>query len=131
MKKAFKYFSMVVMITFITLSSSMAFGSETIELKMAHFMSPMHIQHQQSFVPFAQEVERLTGGKVKIKIFPGGALGGAPELADSVKNGIADIAFIVPSYTTGRFPRTSVFDLPFIFNNATQATSFVKEKEER
>jgi TRAP-type C4-dicarboxylate transport system substrate-binding protein len=105
----------------------MAAGAETIELKMAHFMSPLHVQHQQSFAPFAQEVEKLTGGKVKIKIFPGGALGGAPELADSVKTGIADIAFIVPSYTTGRFPRTSAFDLPFIFDNAVQAAEILYE----
>ena len=131
MKKVFKYFSVVMIVTFITISASMAIGAETIELKMAHFMSPMHIQHQQSFVPFAQEVEKLTGGKVKIKIFPGGALGGAPELADSVKNGIADIAFIVPSYNTGRFPRTSAFDLPFIFNNATQAAEVLYEVYEK
>jgi TRAP-type transport system periplasmic protein len=121
MKKNIKRFSMLLVYTFITLTTSMAMSAETIELKMAHFMSPMHIQHQQSFVPFAEAVEKLTGGKVKIKIFPGGALGGAPELADSVKTGIADIAFIVPSYTTGRFPRTSAFDLPFNFNNAVQA----------
>lgn len=121
MEKNIKRFSMLLVFAFITLAASMARSAETIELKMAHFMSPMHVQHQQSFVPFAEAVEKLTGGKVKIKIFPGGALGGAPELADSVKTGIADIAFIVPSYTTGRFPRTSAFDLPFMFDNALQA----------
>ncbi len=121
MGKYFKRLSVMLVGAFITLAATMAISAETIELKMAHFMSPMHIQHKQSFVPFAEEVEKLTGGKVKIKIFPGGALGGAAELADAVKTGIADIAFIVPSYTTGRFPRTSAFDLPFIFNSAVQA----------
>lgn len=121
MAKCCKYFIMTVTGAFVALTAAQALRAETIELKMAHFMSPLHIQHQQSFVPFTQEVEKLTGGRVKIRIFPGGALGGAPELADSVKTGIADIAFIVPSYTTGRFPRTSVFDLPFIFDNAIQA----------
>lgn len=121
MGKNIRCFSILLMCTLITLTASVAASAESIELKMAHFMSPMHIQHQQSFVPFAEAVEKLTGGKVKIKIFPGGALGGAPELADSVRTGIADIAFIVPSYTTGRFPRTSAFDLPFMFDNAAQA----------
>jgi TRAP-type C4-dicarboxylate transport system, periplasmic component len=127
MKYFFKYFSFILTGIFLSLAAVMTAGAETIELKMAHFMSPLHVQHQQSFVPFAQEVEKLTGGKVKIKIFPGGALGGAPELADSVKTGIADIAFIVPSYTTGRFPRTSAFDLPFIFDNAVQAAEILYE----
>jgi TRAP-type C4-dicarboxylate transport system substrate-binding protein len=127
MKYFFKYFSFILTGIFLTLSAVMAAGAETIELKMAHFMSPLHVQHQQSFAPFAQEVEKLTGGKVKIKIFPGGALGGAPELADSVKTGITDIAFIVPSYTTGRFLRTSAFDLPFIFDNAVQAAEILYE----
>ena len=121
MGKIFNCFRVFLISAFITLPATMVVSAETIELKMAHFMSPMHVQHQQSFVPFAQEVEKLTDGKVKIKIFPGGALGGAPELADAVKTGIADIAFIVPSYTTGRFPRTSAFDLPFIFKSAVQA----------
>lgn len=96
--------------------------AETIELKMAHFMSPMHIQHQQSFLPFARKVEELTGGKVKIKVYPGGTLGDATQLADSARTGIADIAFFVPSYMTGRFPRTSALDLPFLFDNAEHAT---------
>ena len=96
--------------------------AETIELKMAHFMSPLHIQHQHSFLPFAKKVEELTGGKVKIKVFPGGTLGEAAQLAESVRTGIADIAFVVPSYTTGRFPRTSLLDLPFLFDSAVHTT---------
>ena len=96
--------------------------AETIELKMAHFMSPLHIQHQQSFLPFAKKVEELTAGRVKIKVYAGGTLGDAAQLADSVRTGVADIAFVVPSYTTGRFPRTSVLDLPFLFDNAEHTT---------
>lgn len=127
MKYLFKFFIFILPGSFAILSATIGVKAETIELKMAHFMSPMHVQHQQSFVPFVQEVEKITGGKMKIKIFPGGALGGAPELADAVKTGITDIAFIVPSYTTGRFRRTSAFDLPFIFHNAVQATEIIYE----
>ncbi|MBW2171333.1 MAG: TRAP transporter substrate-binding protein [Deltaproteobacteria bacterium] len=108
-----------------------AVKAETIELKMAHFMPPMHIQHQKSFVPFAQNVEKLSNGKVKIKIYSGGALGGPKQLADAVKTGITDIAFIIPSYTTGRFPRTSVFDLPFLFDNAVHATNGIYDMYDR
>ncbi|RLB32479.1 MAG: hypothetical protein DRH11_11530 [Deltaproteobacteria bacterium] len=98
---------------------------ETIQLKMAHFMSPMHIQHRKSFVPFSKKVEELTGGRVKIKIYPGGALGGPKQLPDAVISGITDIAFIIPSYTTGRFPHMSVMDLPFMVHSALHATQVI------
>lgn len=98
---------------------------ETIELKFAHFMSPKHIQHKKSFDPFCKKVAELTGGKVKIKIYPGGALGKPKQLPDAAKTGITDIAFIIPSYTTARFQRTSVFDLPFFFDSAVHATKMI------
>ncbi|MBW1913295.1 MAG: hypothetical protein JRI43_09165, partial [Deltaproteobacteria bacterium] len=72
---------------------------QTIELKFAHFMSPKHIQHRMSFDPFCKKVEELTGGKVKIKIYPGGALGKPTQLPDAARDGITDIAFIIPCYT--------------------------------
>jgi TRAP-type C4-dicarboxylate transport system substrate-binding protein len=96
--------------------------AQTIELKLAHFMSPMHIQHQKSFAPFSEKVAELSKGQVTVKIYSGGALGGPKQLADAAKAGITDIAFVIPSYTTGRFPLTSAFDLPFIFDSAVHAT---------
>jgi len=122
----------------ITISFILNFGfvmeeskAQIIELKMAHFMSPIHIQHQKSFVPFAENVDKLTGGRVKIKIFPGGALGAPTQLPDAVKTGITDIAFIIPSYTTARFPRISVLDLPFICDDAVHATKIIYDLKDK
>jgi TRAP-type C4-dicarboxylate transport system substrate-binding protein len=124
MKKAALSFlpALLIIFVFLMVSGESQAGAETIELKMAHFMSPMHIQHQQSFVPFAKQVEKLTQGRVKIRIYPAGSLGDPTQLPDAVRTGVADIAFIVPSYSTGRFPRSSVFDLPFLFDDAVHAT---------
>ena len=126
MKKLFLFLSMVAYVV----GSIFAAGAgeayaQAIELKLAHFMSPMHVQHVKSFEPFAKKVEELTGGKVTVKIFPGGALGGPTQLPDAVKAGITDIAFIIPSYTTGRFVRLSSMDLPFLFNSAVHATKTI------
>ena len=92
-------------------------GAETIELKLAHFMAPVHVQQVKNFEPFAQNVARLSKGAVTVKIYPGGTLGGPKQLYDACVNGITDIAFVIPSYVTGRFPRTSVFDLPNLFDD--------------
>jgi len=97
-------------------------AADSVELKFAHFMPPVHVQHTKSFVPFADKVGQLSGGQVTVKVFPGGTLGGPKQLLDAVKAGITDIAFIIPAYLTGRFPRTSVFDLPFLCDTGVQAT---------
>jgi TRAP-type transport system periplasmic protein len=110
------------MVNMFLLQEYPALAAEVIELKLAHFMPPMHVQHQKSYVPFAQNVEKLSEGRVRIKIYTSSTLGGPLQLPDAVKTGITDIAFIFPSVTAGRFPRTSAFDLPFLFGSAVQAT---------
>ncbi len=93
-----------------------------IELKLAHFMSPMHVLHRKAFVPFAERVAKLTNGKVRIKIYPGGTLGNPKTMVDAIRTGITDIGFVLPEYVPGRFKRSSVFELPFIFHSATHMT---------
>lgn len=105
--------------------------SETIELKLAHFMPTMHVQHRMAFEPFAQKVAELTDGKVTVKIFPGGTLGNPKTMVDSITNGITDIGFVIPAYVRGRFQRSSVFDLPFLFNDAVQQTEVMYELFEK
>jgi TRAP-type transport system periplasmic protein len=126
MRKLFIWGTVVAtVIAVAALSNTGSVKAETIELKLAHFMSPNHIQHVESFVPFSQKVEQLTNGRVKIKIYPGGALGGPKQLADAAQKGITDIAFVIPAYVTGRFPRYSVLDLPFMADSAEHATKII------
>lgn len=84
-----------------------------VELKMSHFMPTKHAQHRV-MEAWAHEMEEATGGKMKITIFPGGALGKPPHQYDNAVKGITDIAFGLHSYTAGRFPLTSVMELPFL-----------------
>ncbi len=93
-------------------------AENVIVLKLAHFMPTLHVQHREAFVPFAEAVAEKTQGRVRIDIFPGGALGNPKNMVDVVATGIADIGFVLPSYVPGRFPRSSVFELPFIFDSA-------------
>ncbi len=126
MKKTVLFGALIVFVPMLFLGvGPVPVKAETIELKFAHFMSPKHIQHQKSFDPFTKKVAELTKGQVKIKIYPGGALGKPKQLPDAVKTGITDIAFIIPSYTTARFPRISALDLPFLCDSATQTTEVI------
>lgn len=81
------------------------------------FSSPFPVQQVitgKLIKPWIEEIEKASGGKVKIKLFPAGALGKAPEQFDLAEKGIADMSYHLADYTPGRFPLTSVFSLPFM-----------------
>jgi TRAP-type C4-dicarboxylate transport system substrate-binding protein len=86
-----------------------------VTFRLHHFLPPKSNVHTKLLDPWAKKVGELSGGKAAIQIFPAMQLGGKPpELYDQAKDGVADIVWTLPGYTAGRFPRTEVFELPFI-----------------
>jgi TRAP-type C4-dicarboxylate transport system substrate-binding protein len=74
--------------------------------------------------PWAARVEELSGGQVDIEIFPAMTLGGRPpELISQARDGVVDLVWTVNGYTPGLFPRTEVFELPFVYVNDPVATN--------
>lgn len=71
---------------------------------------------------WAKEVEKRTGGKVKVKTFPGGTLLGAKNMLEGVTAGTADIGNFAMSYQPGRFPVAEAVDLYHGFTSATVAS---------
>jgi C4-dicarboxylate-binding protein DctP len=72
---------------------------------------------------WADNVERDSGGRIKIDRYPSMQLGGSPpELMDQAIDGVADIVWTVVGYTPGRYPSTEVFELPFMMTNARAAS---------
>jgi TRAP-type C4-dicarboxylate transport system substrate-binding protein len=67
------------------------------------------------FVPWAEEVEKASGGRVKIIQYAGGALFGAADAYDGVLAGICDIAQLAPEEYPGRFPLSGIHGLPFMY----------------
>jgi TRAP-type C4-dicarboxylate transport system substrate-binding protein len=83
---------------------------------------------EQTFVtvmkPFAEAVNKEAAGLVEIELFPNGALGRAPpQQAQMVLDGVADIAWVIASYTPGRFQENEVFELPGLFRDLKEATT--------
>ena len=71
---------------------------------------------------WAKEVETRTGGKVKVKTFPGGTLLNAKNMVEGVTSGIADIGNFAMSYQPGRFPVAESVDLYHGFTSASVAS---------
>ncbi|HNS48311.1 MAG TPA: TRAP transporter substrate-binding protein [bacterium] len=74
---------------------------------------------------WAKEIEKRTGGRVKITIYPGGTLTPSDKCYDGVEKGISDLGMSAFAYTRGRFPLTEVIDLPLGYKSGLQATRLI------
>jgi TRAP-type mannitol/chloroaromatic compound transport system substrate-binding protein len=58
---------------------------------------------------FAERMAQLSGGRFKIQTFPGGALGNALRVPETVKNGVAECGHTWMGYDWGKDPTTVLF----------------------
>ncbi|MEQ8346863.1 MAG: TRAP transporter substrate-binding protein [Sneathiellaceae bacterium] len=100
-----------------------AAADEPLELKFAVFTPEKEITYQTIMKPWADKVMADTGGKVQIKMFPGGTLGrdGSKQLK-MLQDGVADIAFIIPAYNPGLFPDNEITELPNLIQDASEGS---------
>jgi TRAP-type transport system periplasmic protein len=89
-----------------------------VTLRLHQFLPPQATVPKQIIKPWAERVEAAAGGKLEIQHFDSMQLGGTPpQLMDQAIDGVADIVMTVVGYTPGRFPRTEVFELPFMMTD--------------
>lgn len=101
-----------------------AVAAQEFTFKLHHLLGAKAPAQTEMLEPWARQVEENAGGKVKIEIYPAMSLGGRPpELVQQVRDGVVDIIWTVNGYTPGLFPRTEVFELPFVFENDPKATN--------
>lgn len=96
--------------------------------KMHHFVPPKAPPSARFMMPWSEKVEKESGGKIKIQLFPTMQLGGTPpQLVDQVRDGVVDFTFTLPGYTADRFPRTEVFEVPFLHTNALASAQAMQD----
>ncbi|HEX6296244.1 MAG TPA: TRAP transporter substrate-binding protein [Burkholderiales bacterium] len=94
------------------------------QLKLHHFLGPKSPAHVQMLQPWAERIEKSSGGKVKIELYPSMSLGGKPpQLINQARDGVVDIIWTVNGYTAGLFPRSEVFELPLVHRDNVPATN--------
>lgn len=99
-------------------------SAQEVTLKLHHFLGPTAPAQRSFFEPWAQRVEERSAGRIKVEIYPSMTLGGSPpQLISQLRDGVVDIVWTVTSYTPGQFPRTEVFELPFVHTNDAVATN--------
>jgi len=97
----------------LALASSALYAQE-VTLKVSHFLPPNSNYQKGVLEPWCDKLAKDSVGKLKCQIYPAMQLGGTPpQLADQVKNAVADIVMTSPSYSSGRFPYSEALEQPF------------------
>lgn len=93
------------------------------ELKLHSFVPPTHVIWTNVLTPWTQEVARLSNNKLTVRLFPSMQLGGRPpELYRQTVQGITDITFTLPGYTSADFPMMALTELPGTATSADDGT---------
>jgi len=113
------------MLKFSTLTLSSAFTAaltlsaqaETL-LTVSTWASPNHLINSQSFPYMDKVLRECSGGDLGLKLEYG--LASPPAQYDTIRDGVADISWIVPGYTPGKFTTMMLAELPGNSGNAEE-----------
>ncbi len=109
------------------LAAGPAWGEEIV-LRLHHFLPANSTAHEKFLTPWAETIAAQSHGRLRITLHPAMQLGGKPhQLFDQAASGQADLVWTLPGYTSGRFPISEVFELPFIAGSAEATSQAVQE----
>ncbi len=98
-----------------------------LELKVSHYNPPSHTIHKV-LEAWGEELDKRSGGRLKLRIYPAAQLGPAPRQFDLARNGQADMAVGLTGATPGRYPMTELSNLPFVFPGARSGSAATSKR---
>jgi TRAP-type transport system periplasmic protein len=74
---------------------------------------------------FADLVEQRSGGKIKVRLFASGQLGGDLQTVSAIQGGTIDMTVLNAGLLSAQVKEFGLFDLPFLFENGKEADAIV------
>jgi len=93
-------------------------------LRFAHQNSKEHPQGQ-GVLKFIEIVKAKSGGKIDVRDFPGGTLGGDIANVSSLQGGTLDLIVLNAGLLVGVAKEFAIVDMPFTFGNPKEADAIV------
>ncbi len=106
---------------FVTFLATPATAADVV-LRFGSINTENTAPYDQVLMPFAKAVEEESGGRIEVALKPLGGYGKPNELFPMVEKGAIEMAASVQGYHPGRFPQSSVMELPFMFQNSIAGT---------
>jgi tripartite ATP-independent transporter DctP family solute receptor len=101
----------------VSVASAQEIKSRTIKLA---FVNPADSAHDLGAKRFAEIASQKSGGKLKVKLYPGGVLGGEAAVASSLQGGTIEMSMMGTGLLTGMDKDFGTFDTPFLFDDARE-----------
>ncbi len=98
-------------------TSSLPATAQQFTLKLSHHYPDVQLQ-AAGIKLFVDEVEKNSGGRIKITVYPAETLVSGREALDAVENNVVQAAPMPGNYETGTIPQLEYFTYPFMFDNA-------------
>ncbi|MBI1943344.1 MAG: TRAP transporter substrate-binding protein [Betaproteobacteria bacterium] len=108
--------------------SAIPAAAQEFSLRLHTLLPPVAAPPKTFLIPWTEKLAKESGGKLKVGFFGPMTLGGTPpQLVDQARDGVVDIVWTLPGYTAGRFPKSSVFELPFLHTSAEATTMAIQD----
>ena len=103
--------------TLVAVAAAMTLSAQALEFRSADIHNSDDYPTVVAVRHMSQTLEKLSGGKHKIKVFNKGALGSEKETIDQVKIGALDMVRVNVAPMNGVCPMTMVPTMPFLFRS--------------
>ncbi len=102
----------------LAFSAAGSAAAQETTLRLSNWLPPSHPIVKDIVVPWAENVEAATEGRVTVQILDA-PLGPPPAHFDLAATGAADVTYAPHGYTPGRFGLTDIAELPLITPSST------------
>ncbi len=96
--------------------------AQAIKLKLADSFPISHVLSKEGGMYWANRVTALTKGQVTFEHYPAQQLGKAEDILDLVRNKVADVGYVAPSYVSNKLPLSAVGMLPGASTSSSEGT---------
>jgi len=89
-------------------------SASALNLRFNVMYGPKHPLCKQVFAPWANEVKKVTDGRVKVTMFYSNALFKPKDALDAISSRVGDIGIVLPVYARSKLILNSVMDQPMV-----------------
>jgi len=106
--------AIVLLVCFLVASCSIR--DDVVVLKLAHSLDTGHAVHK-GMVYMAERLDEISGGQIRVDIYPSGQLGGERETVELVQIGSLAMTKVSTSPLESFVPAMQIFSIPYVFRD--------------
>ncbi|OWU83129.1 hypothetical protein ATO6_19935 [Oceanicola sp. 22II-s10i] len=97
-------------------TTAVSAAAQDVTLRYSSWLPLQHYINTDIVFPYFEQIEEVTEGRVVVEALPK-TVGTAAGQFDVVRDGLADISFIVTGYTPGRFVMSEIGEMSWVGND--------------